>query len=240
MNNLTYSDFSDRFVVYNNIIFFIFQLENLFERSIDEDEFQISFSSSCSIDFNGKKYYYPFDFKNCGKVKFMLNEVIEKIGKVPLFNINLNGQRMINLGMSRRIALRNENLYIKQIKEAEEIINSKIIVHMDVDDYDDISDNLIKLFDSCGIEYENHKKYLIIDDAIITKIPNILIPKEIVKDKNIIYEDFRYLYYSSLKNERIISLGYFNFKNNFTIDLNPIHHLAIFNLVDNSIIDILE
>ena len=241
MNNLTFTDFRENFAVFNNAFFFLFQLEKMIKRNINEDNLKILFSSRCTVEYDSKKYYVPFGFENSGRTKFTVTEVIENFKKIPIFEINLNGRNIASMSIDHKLrSIRNEHLYTESIEQMSKLISNKILrfVETDLSKYDNINPKLLKIFRSAGIEFEEYEKYIVLDTTVITKIPNILVPEE-HQGKDLIHENFRFLYHSAMKNERVISLGFYKMKNNKVIDLHPEHHLAIFDTSNNEIYDIL-
>ena len=231
------SEFKDRFQVYSNALFLMFDLENKLQTKLREKLFTIYLSREYYIENKGNRYYVPVQLK-IDKNRLTFDEYFKILDYIPAFQIQLGSRNKIELttGGVHNCTLDIDVDNVLKDKLREE--NRKLFGMVG----GSVSDDLKSILQEYDYDFREVDGNIVIDEMkiVITRQSLILIPSEF-DDYDVISESVK-VFYSSINTKlkqnqgACKSLGYFMRKNKTVIDHNMRQHLAI---IDKTIHDIL-
>lgn len=231
------SGFKDRFQVYSNALFLMFDLENKLQSKLREKLFTIYLSKDYYIENKGERYYVPVQIK-VDKNRLNFDEYFKILDYIPAFQIQLGSRSKIELTTA---GIYNCSLDIKvdlALKDKLREENRKLFGMVG----GSVSDDLKSILQEYDYEFREVDGNIVIDEMkiVITRQSLILLPTEF-DDYDVISENVKIFYTSintKLKQNQgaCKSLGYFMRKNKTVIDQNMRQHLAI---IDKTIHDIM-
>lgn len=231
------SEFKDRFQVYSNALFLMFDLENKLQSKLREKLFTIYLSKEYYVENKGNRYYVPVQIK-VDKNRLSFDEYFKILDYIPAFQIQLGSRSKIELTTAGiyNCSLDIEVDTILKDKLREE--NRKLFGMVG----GSVSDDLKSILQEYDYKYREVDGNIVIDEMkiVITRQSLILLPTEF-DDYDVISENVKIFYTSintKLKQNQgaCKSLGYFMRKNKTVIDQNMRQHLAI---IDKTIHDIM-
>lgn len=231
------SGFKDRFQVYSNALFLMFDLENKLQSKLREKLFTIYLSKEYYVENKGNRYYVPVQIK-VDKNRLSFDEYFKILDYIPAFQIQLGSRSKIELTTAGiyNCSLDIEVDTILKDKLREE--NRKLFGMVG----GSVSDDLKSILQEYDYKYREVDGNIVIDEMkiVITRQSLILLPTEF-DDYDVISENVKIFYTSintKLKQNQgaCKSLGYFMRKNKTVIDQNMRQHLAI---IDKTIHDIM-
>lgn len=231
------SEFKDRFQVYSNALFLMFDLENKLQTKLREKLFTIYLSREYYIENKGNRYYVPVQLK-IDKNRLTFDEYFKILDYIPAFQIQLGSRNKIELttgGVHNcTLDIAVDNVLKDKLREE----NRKLFGMVG----GSVSDDLKSILQEYDYDFREVDGNIVIDEMkiVITRQSLILIPSEF-DDYDVISESVK-VFYSSINTKlkqnqgACKSLGYFMRKNKTVIDQNMRQHLAI---IDKTIHDIL-